>query len=233
MVKYNNVRGGYTLTLIRLAIFLPVIAAVAIAIIYRYVNDVHLGWFVLPIPTVIVAYLFSLILSIANNQVFHRTFNSTPRIVLNFDIYMDGLGLLFAILISGIGAPVVLYSISYLSKEEALGNFYVYLLIFMTAMLGVVLSDNILMLYFFWELTSISSFLLIAFWFTKEKSIYGAQKSLLITFFGGFMMLGGFIVLYIITGTLSIREMIANVDLVIDSNLAPLAVVLILLGAFT
>src|SRR5690625_3137772 len=103
-----------------------------------------------------------------------------PRIGLNFDVYIDGLGLLFAILISGIGSLVVLYSISYLSKEEELGNFYVYLLIFMTAMLGVVLSDNILMLYFFWELTSISSFLLIAFWFTKEKSIYGAQKSMLI-----------------------------------------------------
>lgn len=159
------------MTLIHLAIFLPVIAAVAIAIIYRYVKDVHLGWFVLPIPTVIVAYLFSLIPSIANNQVFHHTLNLMPRIGLNFDVYIDGLGLLFAILISGIGALVVLYSISYLSKEEELGNFYVYLLIFMTAMLGVVLSDNILMLYFFWELTSSSSFLLIAFWFNKETSI--------------------------------------------------------------
>lgn len=233
MIKYNNVRGGYTLTLIHFAIFLPVIAAIAIAIIYRYVKDVHLGWFVLPIPTVIVAYLFSLIPSIANNQVFHHTLNLMPRIGLNFDVYIDGLGLLFAILISGIGALVVLYSIGYLSKDEKLGNFYVYLLIFMTAMLGVVLSDNILMLYFFWELTSISSFLLIAFWFTKEKSIYGAQKSMLITFFGGFMMLGGFIILHLITDTFSIREMIANVDLIMASPLTPLAVVLVLLGAFT
>src|SRR5699024_11608005 len=102
-----------------------------------------------------------------------------------------------------------------------------------TAMLGVVLSDNILMLYFFWELTSISSFLLIAFWFTKDKSVYGAQKSMLITFFGGFMMLGGFIVLYLITGTFSIREMIANVDLITASPLAPRAAVLVLLGAVT
>lgn len=221
------------MALIHLAIFLPVIAAILIAIVYRYVKDVHLGWFALIVPAAIAAYLFTLIPTVSKDGPLHYTLNLMPRIGMNFDVYIDGLGLLFAILISGIGTLVVLYSIGYLSKSESLGNFYVYLLIFMTAMLGVVLSDNVLMLYFFWELTSISSFLLIAFWYKKDKSIYGAQKSLLITFFGGFMMLGGFIVLYIITGTLSIREMIANVDLVIDSNLAPLAVVLILLGAFT
>ncbi|WP_026867375.1 MULTISPECIES: Na+/H+ antiporter subunit A [Jeotgalicoccus] len=221
------------MTFIHIAIFLPVIAAIAIAIIYRYVKDVHLGWFVLPVPAVIAAYLFSLIPTVSTDGPIHQNLNLMPRIGMNFDVYIDGLGLLFAILISGIGALVVLYSIGYLSKEEKLGNFYVYLLIFMTAMLGIVLNDNVLMLYFFWELTSISSFLLIAFWYTKDKSIYGAQKSMLITFFGGFMMLGGFIVLYIITGTFSIREMIGNVDLIIDSNLAPFAVVLILLGAFT
>lgn len=221
------------MTFIHIAIFLPVIAAIAIAIIYRYVKDVHLGWFVLPVPAVIAAYLFSLIPTVSTDGPIHQNLNLMPRIGMNFDVYIDGLGLLFAILISGIGALVVLYSIGYLSKEEKLGNFYVYLLIFMTAMLGIVLNDNVLMLYFFWELTSISSFLLIAFWYTRDKSIYGAQKSMLITFFGGFMMLGGFIVLYIITGTFSIREMIGNVDLIIDSNLAPFAVVLILLGAFT
>src|SRR5699024_12152369 len=78
-----------------------------------------------------------------------------------------------------------------------------------------------------------SSLLLIAFWYTKDKSVYGAQISMLITFFGGFMMLGGFIVLYLITGTFSIREMIANVDLITASPLAPLAAVLVLIGAFT
>ncbi len=74
----------------------------------------------------------------------------------------------------------------------ALMGFYIYLLMFMSAMLGLVLNDNVLMLYLFWELTSISSFLLIAFWFMKERSLYGAQKSMLITMGGGFLMLGGF-----------------------------------------
>src|SRR5699024_6656031 len=71
---------------------------------------------------------------------------------------------------------------------------------------------NVLMLYLFWELTSISSFLLIAFWTTKERSTYGAQKSMIITMFGGFMMLSGFLLLSNLTGTFSIREMIAASD---------------------
>lgn len=83
-----------------------------------------------------------------------------PHFGMNFDLYLDGLGLLFSLLISGIGSLVVLYSIGYLSKSEQLGNFYCYLLLFMGAMLGVVLSDNVIILYLFWELTSFSSFYL-------------------------------------------------------------------------
>ena len=83
-----------------------------------------------------------------------RTLNWMPHIGMNFDLYIDGLGLLFSLLITGIGSLVVLYSIGYLSKQEQLGNFYCYLLLFMGAMLGVVISDNMIMLYLFWELTS-------------------------------------------------------------------------------
>lgn len=221
------------MTLIHLAVLLPIISAVIIGIIYHYYKKIHLGWFVLPVPTVIAIYLFTLIPTVSQSGPIYETLPFMPRIGINFDIYLDGLGLLFAILISGIGALVVLYSIGYLSQRENLGNFYVYLLMFMTAMLGVVLNDNVIMLYLFWELTSISSFLLIAFWHKKERSLYGAQKSMLITMFGGFLMLGGFVTLYIITGTLSIREMITQMPLITESTLTPLAIVLILIGAFT
>ncbi|MEK8082681.1 hypothetical protein WOC68_00475 [Staphylococcus aureus] len=90
---------------------------------------------------------------------------------MNFDLYLDGLGLLFSLLISGIGSLVVLYSIGYLSKSEQLGNFYCYLLLFMGAMLGVVLSDNVIILYLFWELTSFSSFFTY-FILARTTSIY-------------------------------------------------------------
>ncbi|MFB9860336.1 Na+/H+ antiporter subunit A [Salinicoccus siamensis] len=220
------------MTLIHMAILLPLVAAVAIGIIYKYYKRIHLGWFVLPVPVIIAIYLATFIPKVSSGPIL-ETMQVMPRIGMNFDVYIDGLGLLFALLISGIGALVVLYSIGYLSHREDLGNFYIYLLMFMSAMLGVVLNDNVLMLYLFWELTSISSFLLIAFWFMKERSLYGAQKSMLITMFGGFMLLGGFLTLHTITGTYSIREMLAQVTLIQESPVAPTAIVLILLGAFT
>lgn len=157
-----------------------------------------------------------------------------PSIGINFVAYVDGLGLLFALLITGIGSLVILYSIYYLSKDkEAIHNFYVYLLMFMGAMLGVVLSDNVLVLYTFWELTSLSSFLLIGYWYQREKSRYGAQKSMLITVFGGLSMLAGFILLSIMTNTFSIREMISQVATLPEHTLFIPAMLLILLGAFT
>ena len=116
--------------------------------------------------------------------------------------------MIFGLLITGVGTLVILYSIYYLSERESLGHFYVYLLMFMGSMLGVVFSDNLMVLYVFWELTSISSFLLIAFWYHRKQSRYGAQKSMLITVSGGVAMLAGFIMLYMLTGSFSVREII-------------------------
>src|SRR6185437_4294246 len=107
------------------------------------------------------------------------------------------------------------------------------LLLFMSAMLGVVQSDNMISLYFFWELTSISSFLLIGYWNTRDRSRFGALKSMMITVFGGLMMLGGFILLGIMGDTFSIRELIADSSALVGHDFFTLALVLILLGAFT
>ena len=115
------------MTLLHFFILLPLIAAVAIGIIYKFQKNIHLGWFVLPIPFVIVSYLFTLIPNIQSGSNIYKPLNFMPRIGMNFDVYIDGLGLLFAILISGIGTLVVLYSIGYLSQDEKLGNFYIYL----------------------------------------------------------------------------------------------------------
>ena len=104
---------------------------------------------------------------------------------------------------------------------------------FMGAMLGVVFSDNMMVLYVFWELTSISSFLLIAFWYHRKQSRYGAQKSLLITVTGGLAMLIGFVMLYAMTGSFSIRENITAIGEFTNHPLFVPALVLVLLGAFT
>src|SRR5690625_4059117 len=212
-------------------VLLPLIFACFIPYLNKFKDKVHTGIFTFLIPFIIFIYFFQFIGK--DFEPILHTYNWIPSLNINFDFYLDGLSLLFVLLISGIGALVVLYSIYYLSKSEKLGHFYVYLLMFMAAMLGVVLSDNVFVLYTFWELTSISSFLLIGYWHFNERSRYGAQKSLLLTVFGGLSMFGGLILLSVITETTSIQEMIAQSDVILQSNYLPLILVFILLGAFT
>ncbi|OCA81493.1 Na+/H+ antiporter subunit A [Bacillus sp. FJAT-27225] len=216
-------------------ILLPFIFALFVPLLYKFfVPRIHTGWFVLFIPTVIFLYLLRFISPISKGENLISSVPWMPSFGINFTLFIDGLSLIFGLLITGIGALVILYSIYYMAKDrEALDNFYVYLMLFMGAMLGVVFSDNILVLYVFWELTSISSFLLIAYWYQRERSRYGAQKSMMITISGGFAALAGFIMLSMITGTYSIREMIGQVDDITAHGLFLPAMVLILLGAFT
>ncbi|WP_026906261.1 Na+/H+ antiporter subunit A [Paucisalibacillus globulus] len=213
------------------AVLLPLVFALLVPTISKIKYKVHTGIFVVFIPLGIFLYFLSFIGK--DFSAVRHTYNWIPSLNINLDFYLDGLSLLFVLLISGIGTLVVFYSIYYLHISEKLGHFYVYLLMFMTAMLGVVLSDNVFVLYTFWELTSISSFLLIGFWHHRERSRYGAQKSMLITIFGGLSMLGGLVLLSVITGTTSIRSMIDQVDVIVNSGYMPLILVFILLGAFT
>lgn len=222
------------MTLLHWATLLPFLVAILIPFLYKYLKKIHTGWFVLIVPFVLFIYFLSFTPTTSSGETVIKNLAWVPSLGINFNLYLDGLSLLFALLITGIGTLVVLYSIYYLSKvKEKLNNFYVYLLMFMGAMLGVVLSDNLIVIYVFWEVTSIASSLLISYWYTREKSIYGAQKSMYITVFGGLSMLGGFSLLYVIAGTFSIRELIANADLIMASGLFIPAMILVLLGAFT
>ncbi|WP_339248935.1 Na+/H+ antiporter subunit A [Bacillus sp. FSL M8-0054] len=220
--------------LLHLAILSPFLFAFIIPFLAKYAKRVHTGWFVLILPVLLFIYFLPMIRMTQSGETLRSVLEWIPSLGINFTVYIDGLGLLFALLITGIGSLVTLYSIFYLSKEkEQLGPFYVYLLMFMGAMLGVVLVDNVMVLYMFWELTSLSSFLLIGYWYKREKSRYGAAKSLLITVSGGLCMLGGFILLYLITDSFSIREMVHQVQLIAGHELFIPAMILILLGAFT
>lgn len=216
-------------------ILLPFLFAFFVPFIYKSsVQRIHTGWFVLAVPFIIFLFLLQYIpmVSKGNTLLFHLPW--MPSLGINYTAFIDGLALIFGLLISGIGTLVILYSIYYMSKErEALHNFYVYILIFMGAMLGLVFSDNILVLYVFWELTSISSFLLIAYWYQRKNSRYGAQKSMIITIFGGLAMLAGLIMLTMMTDTYSIREMMNSISNVATNTLFLPAMILILIGAFT
>lgn len=221
------------MTVLHWATISPFLLAILIPFLYKYVRKIHTGWFVLILPLILFIYFLSFITVTSSGDVYTVSFPWVPSLGIDFTLYVDGLSLLFALLITGIGTLVVLYSIYYLKAKEKLNNFYVYLLMFMGAMLGVVLSDNIIVIYVFWELTSIASSLLISYWYVREKSIYGAQKSMYITVFGGLSMLGGFSLLYVMTGTFSIREIIASSEILMTSSLFIPAMLLVLLGAFT
>lgn len=220
--------------MLHLAIIAPILLAVVIPLLYKFFRQIHTGWFILPLPIILFSYFFSFLPVIQQRKSVTESFAWISALGIDFTVKVDGLGLLFALLITGIGALVILYSIYYLSKtKEQLHTFYIYLLLFMGAMLGVVLSDNLIVLYAFWELTSFSSFLLIGYWYDRDKSRYGAQKSMIITVFGGLAMLGGIILLYIMTGTFSISEIIAQADAIINHTLFVPALLCILLGAFS
>jgi multicomponent Na+:H+ antiporter subunit A len=216
-----------------MAIAIPFIIAALIPFVYKRFTRMHIGWFVLFVPAVLFIALARYVPAMAKGDTYLRTFDWIPSYHIYFSTYLDGLSMILGLLITGVGTLVILYSIYYLSVKESLHRFYLYLLLFMGSMLGVVFSDNMMVLYVFWELTSISSFLLIAFWFHRKKSREGAQKSLLITVSGGFGMLIGFIMLYVMTGTFSVREVIATISSYTDHTLFLPAMLLILLGAFT
>jgi len=222
------------LSLLHLAVISPFLLAIFVPILFKVFRRVHTGWFVLTLPVLLFSYFLSFISITSAQQTVTKSFAWIPSLGIDFTVKVDGLALLFALLITGIGSLVVLYSVYYLQKDkEQLNNFYVYLLLFMGAMLGVVLSDNLIVLYTFWEFTSFSSFLLIGYWYKREKSRYGAQKSMLITVFGGLSMLGGIILLYVMTGTFSISAIIQQSPELMTNHFFIPAMLCILLGAFT
>jgi multicomponent Na+:H+ antiporter subunit A len=146
---------------------------------------------------------------------------------------LDGLSLIFALLITGIGALVFAYSASYMKGNPYLDRFYAYLSTFMAAMLGVVLAANALTLFIFWELTSISSFFLIGFKNKDEASRKSALIALAVTGFGGFALLAAMLLMGAVSGTYSIEAMLLQPEVFASSPYITLILVLIFFAAFT
>jgi multicomponent K+:H+ antiporter subunit A len=156
-----------------------------------------------------------------------------PSIGLDVALRLDGLSLLFAGLVLGIGLLVILYAHYYLSDEDRNGRFFAYLLFFMGSMLGVVTADNLLLLLVFWELTSLSSFLLIGFWRGAAEARQGARLALFVTGAGGLALLAAVLLIGDIVGSFSLGTVLAAGELVRADSRYPLLLALVLLGAFT
>lgn len=156
-----------------------------------------------------------------------------PSLGIDIALRLDALSLMFSLLISGIGTLVFIYSYYYLGEKNSLPKLYSLLMLFMAAMLGIALSNNLLILLVFWELTSISSFLLVAYWQRYDAAQRGSRMALTITGLGGLCMLGGFVLLGQVAGTYQIDSLFAQRELIQASPYFLPILLLILMGAFT
>jgi multicomponent K+:H+ antiporter subunit A len=160
-----------------------------------------------------------------------------PALDLRLGFRLDGLAFMFALLVLGIGALVVLYAAYYLDPKDPPARFFSFFLLFMGAMLGVVLADNLILLVVFWELTSLSSFLLIGYWHADankgQEARQGARMALTITGAGGLCLLAGALLIGHIVGSTDLDTVLASGDLIRSHALYEVALVLVLLGCFT
>src|SRR5690606_10879947 len=156
-----------------------------------------------------------------------------PQLGVELVLRLDGYAWLFAMLVSGMGLLVVLYARYYMSAQDPVPRFFSFLLAFMGAMLGVVMSGNLIQLVVFWELTSLTSFMLIAYWYHREDARRGARMALIVTVGGGLSLLLGVLILGSIVGSFDLDAVLVGGAAIRAHPWYPAMLVLILLGVFT
>ncbi|MFZ5721767.1 MAG: monovalent cation/H+ antiporter subunit A [Pseudomonadota bacterium] len=165
-------------------------------------------------------------------EILHARFAWAPMAGLDANFFLDGLGFLFATLILAMGLLIIAFARYYLAKNDPMGRFFSYLLLFQGAMLGIVLSDNILLLAVFWELTSLSSFLLIGYWRHSTEARQGARMALAVTGGGGLALLAGLLLLAQAAGSYDLSEILTRGDVIQASPLYPAILALVAVGCF-
>ncbi len=187
----------------------------------------------LVMPVVALLITVSLTPAVIAGEVIRETISWIPLLGIDIAFRLDGLALLFVFMILGIGILVIFYARYYLSSHDSLPKLYSYLMLFMTAMLGIVMSNNVIQLWFFWELTSISSFLLISYWWHKPEARKGAIMALTVTGGGGLALLAGLLLLGNIVGSYDLDIILASREVIQAHAWYEITLILILLGAFT
>jgi len=217
------------ITLIALA---PFFAAALAPFIHRFAKSFS-GWVLAIIPASIFVYLLGFVQQVANGDVIKAGFDWIPYYELRMSFYLDGLSVTFALLISGIGTFIILYSGAYLKGHLHQGRFLSFMLMFMGSMLGLVISDNLVSLFVFWELTAITSFLLIGFDHVREASRRAAIQALVVTGLGGLALLAAIVLLRQFTGVWDISDIFAWGEAIKDGNMYLPILLLVILAAFT
>ncbi|MEM7722621.1 MAG: putative monovalent cation/H+ antiporter subunit A [Pseudomonadota bacterium] len=191
------------------------------------------GWISVLIPAALFAYFLQFLGPVSEGNPVTLGVDWVPSMDIRLSVLIDGLSLTFALLISGIGTLVTLYSTRYLGNHPEYPRFVLFLMMFMVGMLGLVLSDNLIALFVFWEITTISSYLLIGFTSDEAKSRRSALQALFVTGAGGLALLAGMIMLGNVAGTFELSEIILMGDEITAHPLYVPILVLFLAGAFT
>lgn len=215
-----------------LAFFAPFLAAVLAPALVRTLGH-NAAWVLALVPAFLFAHFAGFLPDVAGGGRVTGGVQWIPSFNVNFSWLIDGLSLTFALLITGIGTLIVLYAGGYMKGHPQQGRFLSFILMFMGAMQGLVLADSFFMFFVFWELTSITSFLLIGFKHEYERSRRAAMQALVVTGGGGLILLAGLIFLWNITGVSEFSLLLASGDLVRESPFYLAALILVLGGAFT
>ncbi|MEK6476771.1 hydrogen gas-evolving membrane-bound hydrogenase subunit E [Catalinimonas sp. 4WD22] len=212
------------------AVLTGYILALICAILYRQTPRV-LGYVSAAVLTCLAGYFFSFWSAVDASQQLSFTYEWVPSLGVELIFYLDGLSLFFALLITIFGALILLYSTAYMEGDKHANRFFAYMLTFMASMLGLVLSGNLIQLYIFWELTSVSSFLLIAYNHEEGEARKSAMQALLVTAGGGLALLAGLILIGMAADSFAIEEILrAGIQ---DSPYLNAILILVLLGSFT
>ncbi|WP_428085934.1 monovalent cation/H+ antiporter subunit A [Candidatus Thioglobus sp.] len=211
---------------------LPFIAAIFAAWTGSF-SRLASAWIAAATVVLALALLAPSMASVFSGETLIQSWSWIPAIGLEFAFRLDGLALLFAILILGIGLLVIIYARYYLSAKDCMGRFFAYLLMFMGSMLGIVLSENVIQLVLFWELTSLSSYLLISYWQHRKDARAGALMALVITGGGGLALLAGVLMLGYVVGSYNLSDILVAGDVVRSHELYMPILMLVLIGVFT
>ncbi len=210
----------------------PAITALLRPAVRKFISKEIYGWLLAGLVSILFVWLLTFIPTVSEAGHVAVSVPWVPQLGLTLSIYLDGLSLLFSLMILGIGAMIILYSIYYFDDAKSLDRFYTLLLPFMSAMLVVVLAGNVLTLFIGWELTSVISFLLVSFNGENEAARKGALQALIITGGGGLALMVGLVLLGTAAGSMELNQIIANTSLR-DNPLYNAFTVLILVGCFT
>ena len=211
---------------------LPFVGAVAAGLLPTHARDTA-AWFAGAVALACLGLVWAAYPTVSDGGVVRAAFPWMPNLGLEFSLRMDGLAWLFAGLVTGIGALVVVYARYYMSADDPVPRFFAFLLAFMGAMNGVVLSGNLVQVCFFWELTSLFSFLLIGYWHHAPSARDGARMALTVTAAGGLALFAGVLVLGHIAGGYDLDTVLAAGERVRGHPLYLPALLLVLLGALT